>query len=74
MDKIYIVMDYVEHDLKALMETMTQPFLVGMYLNFMTKTRYGQLLIGRAEYLFLLALICILRPWPNDQTFCQTLQ
>ena len=29
MDKIYIVMDYVEHDLKALMETMTQPFLVG---------------------------------------------
>ncbi|XP_074654022.1 cyclin-dependent kinase 11B-like isoform X2 [Tubulanus polymorphus] len=29
MDKIYIVMDYVEHDLKALMETMKQPFLVG---------------------------------------------
>ena len=30
MDKIYIVMDYVEHDLKSLMETMTQPFLIGM--------------------------------------------
>ncbi len=29
MDKIFIVMEYVEHDLKALMETMTQPFLQG---------------------------------------------
>ena len=29
MDKIYIVMDYVEHDLKSLMETMKEPFLVG---------------------------------------------
>ncbi|XP_076318526.1 cyclin dependent kinase 11B pitslre isoform X2 [Tachypleus tridentatus] len=29
MDKIYIVMDYVEHDLKSLMETMKHPFLVG---------------------------------------------
>ena len=29
MDKIYIVMDYVEHDLKSLMETMKAPFLVG---------------------------------------------
>eukprot|EP00116_Pleurobrachia_bachei_P011682 sb/3471944/ len=29
MDKIYIVMDYVEHDLKALMENMTEPFLIG---------------------------------------------
>ena len=29
MDRIYIVMDYVEHDLKALMETMKQPFLEG---------------------------------------------
>ena len=27
MDKIYIVMDYVEHDLKALMETMQTNFL-----------------------------------------------
>ena len=34
MDKIYIVMDYVEHDLKALMETMTQPFLVGMLFHY----------------------------------------
>ena len=33
MDKIYIVMDYVEHDLKALMETMKQPFLEGMVLE-----------------------------------------
>ena len=30
MDKIYVVMDYVEHDLKALMEAMKQPFLDGM--------------------------------------------
>ncbi|XP_003737981.1 cyclin-dependent kinase 11B [Galendromus occidentalis] len=29
MDKIYIVMDYVEHDLKSLMETMKAPFLTG---------------------------------------------
>ncbi|GIY22369.1 hypothetical protein CDAR_593921 [Caerostris darwini] len=29
MDKIYILMDYVEHDLKNLMRTMKQPFLVG---------------------------------------------
>lgn len=29
MDKIYIVMNYVEHDLKSLMETMKQPFLPG---------------------------------------------
>lgn len=29
MDKIYIVMDYVEHDLKSLMEVMKHPFLVG---------------------------------------------
>lgn len=30
MDKIYIVMNYVEHDLKSLMETMKQPFLPGV--------------------------------------------
>ena len=29
MDKIYIVMDYVEHDLKSLMENMKEPFLIG---------------------------------------------
>ncbi|CAL1532606.1 unnamed protein product [Lymnaea stagnalis] len=29
MDKIYIVMDFVEHDLKSLMENMKNPFLVG---------------------------------------------
>lgn len=29
VDKIFIVMDYVEHDLKSLMETMKQPFLEG---------------------------------------------
>jgi len=29
MDKIYIVMDYVEHDLKGLMETMKDPFIIG---------------------------------------------
>ena len=30
MDKIYIVMDFIEHDLKSLMETMQQPFLAGV--------------------------------------------
>ena len=29
MDRIYIVMDYVEHDLKSLMETMKENFLLG---------------------------------------------
>ncbi|RWS15325.1 cyclin-dependent kinase 11-like protein, partial [Dinothrombium tinctorium] len=28
IDKIYIVMEYVEHDLKSLMEQMKQPFLI----------------------------------------------
>ncbi len=30
MDKIYIVMDYVEHDLKSLMEVMKDPFIIGL--------------------------------------------
>ena len=47
MDKIYIVMDYVEHDLKSLMETMKQPFLVGKYklsrnMRFPTMCRLGR--------------------------------
>ena len=29
MDKIYMVMEFVEHDLKALMETMRGPFSIG---------------------------------------------
>lgn len=29
MDKIYLVMDFVEHDLKSLMETMKHPFTLG---------------------------------------------
>jgi len=41
MDKIYIVMDYLEHDLKSLMETMKEPFLVGE-----VKTLMIQLLKG----------------------------
>ncbi|XP_022090107.1 cyclin-dependent kinase 11B-like [Acanthaster planci] len=41
MDKIYIVMDYVEHDLKSLMETMKQPFTIGE-----TKCLMQQLLRG----------------------------
>jgi len=41
MDKIYIVMDYVEHDLKSLMETMKEPFLAGE-----VKTLMIQLLRG----------------------------
>ncbi|KRZ26451.1 Cyclin-dependent kinase 11B, partial [Trichinella pseudospiralis] len=32
MDKIYLVMEYVEHDMKSLMETMKQPFLVGLFI------------------------------------------
>ncbi|ELU09047.1 hypothetical protein CAPTEDRAFT_176582 [Capitella teleta] len=41
MDKIYIVMDYVEHDLKSLMETMKEPFMIGE-----VKTLMVQLLSG----------------------------
>ncbi|XP_066462877.1 cyclin-dependent kinase 11B-like isoform X3 [Eleutherodactylus coqui] len=41
MDKIYIVMNYMEHDLKSLMETMKQPFLPGE-----VKTLLIQLLRG----------------------------
>ncbi|XP_050016118.1 cyclin-dependent kinase 11B-like [Alexandromys fortis] len=41
MDKIYIVMNYVEHDLKSLMDTMKQPFLPGE-----VKTLMIQLLSG----------------------------
>uniref|UniRef100_A0A8C2UZY2 Cyclin-dependent kinase 11B n=1 Tax=Chinchilla lanigera TaxID=34839 RepID=A0A8C2UZY2_CHILA len=41
MDKIYIVMNYVEHDLKSLMETMNEPFLPGE-----VKTLMIQLLRG----------------------------
>ncbi len=29
MDKIYLVMDYVEHDMKSLMESLREPFLTG---------------------------------------------
>ncbi|CDW60094.1 cyclin dependent kinase 11B [Trichuris trichiura] len=41
MDKIYLVMEYVEHDLKSLMDSMKQPFLVGE-----VKTLMYQLLSG----------------------------
>uniref|UniRef100_T1IJC7 cyclin-dependent kinase n=1 Tax=Strigamia maritima TaxID=126957 RepID=T1IJC7_STRMM len=37
MDKIYIVMDYVEHDLKSLMETMKQPFIIGEVKTLMSQ-------------------------------------
>lgn len=32
MDRIYIVMDYVEHDLKSLMEIMKEPFMIGKFI------------------------------------------
>lgn len=41
MDKIYLCMDYVEHDLKSLMETMKTPFTIGE-----VKTLLRQLLAG----------------------------
>lgn len=41
MDKIYLCMDYVEHDMKTLMESMKQPFLIGE-----VKTLLYQLLAG----------------------------
>ncbi|XP_033724746.1 cyclin-dependent kinase 11B-like [Pecten maximus] len=37
IDKIYLVMDYVEHDLKSLMETMKQPF-PGVEFNYFSNS------------------------------------
>ena len=44
MDKIYLVMDFLEHDLKSLMEVMRKPFLSGE-----VKTLMIQLLRGVAH-------------------------
>ncbi|VCW76767.1 unnamed protein product, partial [Gulo gulo] len=41
MDKIYIVINYVEHDLKSLMETMKQPFLPGEVNTLMIQLLWG---------------------------------
>lgn len=41
IDKIYLVMEYVEHDLKSLIESMKEPFLIGE-----VKTLCFQLLDG----------------------------
>ncbi|XP_063679437.1 cyclin-dependent kinase 11B-like isoform X2 [Bolinopsis microptera] len=41
MDKIYIVMDYVEHDLKSLMENMKEPFLIGEIKTIMRQLMSG---------------------------------
>lgn len=45
MDKIYIVMNYVEHDLKSLMETMKQPFLPGKMES--NKIHVGEKLLSK---------------------------
>lgn len=41
MDKIFIVMDYVEHDLKSLMESMKEPFIQGEVKTLMTQLLSG---------------------------------
>ncbi|XP_042552393.1 LOW QUALITY PROTEIN: cyclin-dependent kinase 11B-like [Dipodomys spectabilis] len=41
MDQIYIVMNYVEHDLKSLMQTMQQPFLPGEVKTLMLQLLQG---------------------------------
>ena len=51
MDKIYLVMDFIEHDLKALMESMTSPFAIGeyhSYLSFLSLRRSVKLVTGLA--------------------------
>ena len=50
MDKIYIVMDYVEHDLKSLMENMKEPFLIGEVLNCFLLSVLKYKLINDIEY------------------------
>ena len=42
MDKIFIVMDYVEHDLKSLMESMKEPFIIGSYYYCSNHKAYGR--------------------------------
>ena len=41
LDKVYMVMEYVEHDMKSLMESMKEPFTIGE-----VKTLMMQLLRG----------------------------
>lgn len=56
MDKIYIVMNYVEHDLKSLMETMKQPFLPGTVLfSFPQILRAGEVANKMAQMALLAA-------------------
>ena len=47
MDKIFIVMEYVEHDLKALMETMTKPFLQGKFIELKRLVKGRQKWVGK---------------------------
>lgn len=51
MDKIYIVMNYVEHDLKSLMETMKQPFLPGMAACHPRQQRCPVIRLGQGIFL-----------------------
>lgn len=57
MDKIFIVMDYVAHDLKSLMETMRhkkQVFLEGMKMNiYFQNVSYKVILFSSKYPLFL---------------------
>ena len=46
MDKIYLVMDYVEHDLKALMEIMKQPFLIREVKTIMLQLLEGNIIFN----------------------------
>lgn len=60
MDKIYIVMNYVEHDLKSLMETMKQPFLPGSKTSVSLTSVFVELWI-KAEQDFVLRMceVCV---------------
>jgi len=45
VDKIFIVMDYVEHDLKSLMETMKQPFLEGTFTPTVARLKWINIIV-----------------------------
>jgi cell division cycle 2-like protein len=50
MDKIYLVMDYVEHDMKSLMESLREPFLTGA-LHVVIKSEHCTIFIGQVKTL-----------------------
>ena len=58
MDKIYIVMDYVEHDLKSLMETMKDPFMIGRCSTGLIRDCYSVYVVSYMLVGVMQAILC----------------